>query len=283
MTKTNQNNAPSPVTDEGTPAPETGTGNVVSLPNRDAPVDYLQAREAAKASALAMKAQSEQAARQKLAEAHDLELQGGDKAKEAKALTDEASFLLYVVRSEGAMTSDQLTALIADQYGYKPKKDKGELPIKGANHPDASKTPFGNGEALRKRIVRAVALKDFITANGETDAGGNFFEGLTPDNADSDGNTFADVLAAVDSKSLSLWTAYDKLTKIKGNAKTPASPAFIPKAINAIRETLAANIAESANVWLDNDELADAYASLRAILTIVGQEAGRIEMEREAA
>jgi hypothetical protein len=198
--------------------------------------------------------------KQRLAEAADLFNLGGEKAREGKIIADKAAVSLYQARANGVLSADELSTLLGDTFGWKAKKGDKERPVKGGD-PDASKTPFGQGEAIRKRVVRAVQAYEYVH---DVDAS-KFFDGLPVD-------TVADVLQRVETGSLSIWSAYDTMGEIKRDAATKINPAFDPvrvaKFVEALREPNAAQI------FADSPSLQDAYLALHDMI---------VEIDREAA
>lgn len=212
-------------------------------------------------------------ARQKLAEAFDLFEMGQDKAKEAEEVSNAAGVTLYQARLNGAVTMEEINAILGDQFGYKTRdKDADKSKAVPASDPKASKTPFGKGEAIRKRIVRACQAGEYLR---DPDNASSYFENVPTDELER-------VLGAVDSGDLTLWTAYDRIAKIKNdNRDGPVEAAFNPKAIAKIMDQLAAE--DAAERWIDNPTLVAAYAELRAMIGTVDHQAALLLQERQAA
>lgn len=199
--------------------------------------------------------------RQMLAEAHDIFAKAGvpDNSKaEPTGLVAEgqekaavAARRLYLACSAGVVSRDEISGLLVDIWGAKPRKD-GQV----------GKTPNGQGEAIRKRIVRALAARDFITS-GE---GGAFFKGL-------DADAVADVVNDVDDGSLSIYSAYNYLAELKKGTSTRVPLAFDAKRLAA----LAAKMAEpsSAEIIAKSQPLLAAYSTLRRVLEVQGVEVGK--------
>lgn len=171
---------------------------------------------------------------QRLAEAHDLYEMGDQRHGEAKAIADRAAVSLYQARIENALSVEEMNSTLRDVFGAK-KKGGGGVMVSSTD-PEASKTPFGKGEDIRKRVVRAEAA--FQCANGNVDGAGAFFEGLTGESEDKDGRTLRDVLELVNSDQLSIWSAYDAFAAIKRNHAERVNPAFDPAKISAIVDAL---------------------------------------------
>lgn len=178
--------------------------------------------EAFKAANVAVTAKAEQSAtmqqaiRQQLAEAKDLLSQGDGKAKEARSITAVAALSLYQGRIAGLFSNEQINGLLGDQFGYKQKQDG-----------TASKTPDGEGEAIRKRVMRMTQAHDFVVSDEAT----KFFEPL-------DKAEVASVLAALESGMKPIYTAYDDLSELSRKAKETVPTAFNPKAILKLVDTL---------------------------------------------
>lgn len=214
-----------------------------------------------------LKLQLLQTATQALARAVDFEKEGAAKAKEAQEAAETGGHLLYQARTSGLLSSDELTKVLGDHWGFKMK------PPKEGRAAEASKTPNGGGEALRKRIVRAVSAKEFV----ETGLSDNrLFEGLLPD----------DIRPIVEdiereAEPLSIWTAYDKIAELKRKGTTRVDPAFNPSLIAKMRDKLGE--AGAASIIARSPALVAAYAALIDTLNIVGAEAAAIVAEAKAA
>lgn len=247
-----------------------GLGDTVIAmrPPKGARNDIFEQRRESLSERGQLQHQATQKARQMLAQAADLYGEGGSKAKEADKIAGDAAVILYRARVGGALSAEQLSSLCVDTFGAK-KKGGGDAPVKPAD-PDASKTPFGQGEAIRKRVVRAVQAFEFING-GEPS---RFFDGLPKD-------AIKTVLDRVETSDLSLYRAYDLMGDIKRNAVTRVHPAFDPKRVAQMVEALTEEGA--AAQFVANPALTDAYLALRDILVEVGREAGELAAKKEAA
>jgi hypothetical protein len=199
--------------------------------------------------------------RQQLAQAADLDREGGEKAKEGRKIADKSAIDLFNARANGVISADVLSALLGDSFGWK-KKGGGDAPVKGGD-PEASKTPFGTGEAIRKRVVRLVQAHEYVTG---TDAS-KFYDGLPKEAVESE-------LNRVRQGQVSLWQAYDNLGTIKRESVEKVEAAFNPKAIAKIVEDL--RQPKAPQMFIDNPTLQDAYLALRDMLTEIGREAAQI-------
>lgn len=205
--------------------------------------------------------------KQQLSQAADLFAEGGEKAKEGRKLLETLAPTLYIARKNGTLSADELSSLLGDTFGWKAKKGDKEAPVKGGD-PDASKTPFGYGEATRKRVVRAVQAAEYVAAveAGREINASKFFDGLPVE-------PVKEALARVEANQLSLWSAYDKLGDIKREASEGrnAEPAFDPKRIAKIAESL--RRPDAPQRLLDNPALLDAYLGLHDMIVVVDREA----------
>jgi hypothetical protein len=188
-----------------------------------------------------------QEVRQRLAESADLEREGKISANEAAAIADTQGVRLYQGRVTGAISADELSGLLGDVYGYKPKSDG-----------KPGKTPNGLGEAIRKRIVRCV--QGFQHATGGD--GGRFFDGL-------DRAPVADICQALDNGGFTIWQAHDRFGELKSENNNRVHPAFDPKRIAGIVEKLSEEGAREK--ILANPALQQAYGALIDTLAIVGE------------
>jgi hypothetical protein len=235
--------------------------SVVSMrPPKGVRGSLLETRREVLSNAGATKHQILNVTKQRLAEAADLFNEGGGKEREGRAIVDKASTELYTARANGVLSADELSSLLGDTFGWKAKKGPKDAPVKGGD-PDASKTPFGYGEAVRKRVVRAVQAHEYVTGADTS----RFFEGLPTDKV-------SDLLQQVETGTLSLWTAYDYMGNIKSEAATRINPAFDPKAVAKLVEAL--REPGAAQKFLANSALQDAYLAMHDMI---------IELDREAA
>ncbi len=269
MTKTNKQTASQSNTEQGVTGDEPSVDtNVTALPvahigagpSRSARPNIFNQQAAIVSKQTAMKVATMQESRQLLAEAADLFKEGGDKAEEATKIADRAAVSLYQARIAGAVTGEEVSGALGDVFGYKPKKDG-----------TPGKTPDGQGEAIRKRVVRAVQAADFIN----TGDGGRFFEGLSPDSVDERGNTIADIVSRLGNNDMSIWTAYQYLADIKRDSMVRTSPAFDPKRIAAMVEALSEEGA--AAIFASSPDLVIAYGALIDVLNVVGEQAAMEE------
>jgi hypothetical protein len=196
--------------------------------------------------------------RQKLAQVADEAKANGEQAKETEGLAASAATRLYIARINGTITGDELTSLLGDTFGYKPKQDG-----------TPGKTPAGVGEAIRKRIVRAVQGYDFVHGAD----GGRFFETM-------DADAVAPVISAIGrvkknekgetvSDGISVWDAYIKLGDIKSQGTVRLPFAFDAKKILSLTESLSE--AGARGKLLSNPSLLKAYAGLADQLTLLRQ------------
>jgi hypothetical protein len=245
------------------PLPAIGTGdNVTTLP-----VSHIgtgPAKGAAKRNIFNMaaaevsekverKIATMQVVRQRLAQAADLFKEGGDKSSEATAIADNAAVLLYQARAAGTVSAEEASGALGDIFGYKAKKDG-----------TPGKTPDGQGEAIRKRVVRAIQARQFL--NGED--GGRFFDGMPPEPVQA----IVDRLDSEDENNrLSIWSAYDQFAAIKRENAERTIPAFDPKRVAQMVEELSKEGA--ADILRSSPDLVKAYGALIDVLNVVGEAA----------
>lgn len=183
--------------------------------------------------------------RQGFAEAKDLFDAADGSTVSATEIADRNAVSLYQAKTAGYIQGEEISAVLGDIFGYKPKKDG-----------KPGKTPAGQGEAIRKRIVRAISADDYVQ-NGD---GGQFFEGLPEDEIEG-------VLNAVHSGSLSLWTAYERFAEIKRDHVVKTEAAFDPKRIAALVEALSQD--GSSAIVNGNPALLAVYDALTTVLNII--------------
>lgn len=214
------------------------------------------------ASDVAKKALVMGSIRQKLALAADTFRDGNGMTKEATGYADEAATGLYQAISDGLVSKDEVSPVLGDYFGFKPKKGPGgigEVP---------GKTPAGEGEAIRKRINRLIAARDF--AKGEHIA---YFDGCPTDE-------IADVLNGVDNGTKSLWTAYEDLAAIVADHKEKTNAALDPKKVRAMADALSGTAAVQA--FATNPALVEAYVLLSKMIALVDETAALLTAEELA-
>lgn len=190
------------------------------------------------------------AVKQRLAEARDAFAAGEDRTKEGNAIADKAGIRLYQVRAAGLVSAEEVNAILRDVFGAKKKPDGGE-----------SKTPDGQGEAIRKRIVRMVQASEFV--NGETPTG---FFATMPTEAAAE---IEAVIASVDSDDLSMWSAYDSFADIKRKHTDKVAMAFDPAKIAQINEALGKP--DAVERLAASVALFDEYKTLSKLLRVLGE------------
>ena len=204
------------------------------------------------------KVQVMQSVRQRLAEASDLFNEGEDKAIEARVIADKAAVGLYQARIDGLASGEEVSGLLGDIFGFKAKKDG-----------TPGKTPDGQGEAIRKRVVRAVQASEYVN-DGD---GGRFFDGLPAEE-------IGDILATLEAGELSIWTAYERFAEVKRDHAVKTNAAFDPKRIAAIAEALSEEGA--AEIFAANPALVASYGALIEVLAVIDEQASAIDVEAEA-
>lgn len=197
-------------------------------------------------------------ATQSLAHAFDLYQEGEGKAKEATEIASKATLALYQARTTTNTSADEVSAKLGDVFGFKVSKEG-----------KRSKTPAGNGEVLRKRIVRAVAAYKFVEL-GEEDG---FFSGLTPDSM-TDGDDPVSIREVVRSMGTeggyTINTAYNVFADIKRAQAVKTNIAFDHKRLGAIVAELGGNgsvsIEAAAEIYKGNPALVIVLDELRRVI-----------------
>lgn len=242
MAQRNSNTAAAPV-----PATETeaqAKATVEANKNKTAkPLVRIVVRDTAKEAAEKLALLG--SVRQRLAEAADAFREIGEEAQGATEIAADAAFRLYQAQRDGLLSKEEVSAVLGDAFGYKPKQDG-----------TPGKTPAGKGEDIRKRVVRLHAATRYANA-GEADA---FHKGM-------DTGAVASIVASMESGNLSIWSAYDSLGKLKAEGRETVAPAFNPKAVAAMAEKLAANGAVDAIG--ENAALQAAHMALRDVLCVL--------------
>jgi len=214
------------------------------------PTNMFDNYSAVKSAGIVEKQQAMQGARQKLAQACDLYSEGEAKQSEANIIANEAGVMLYQGMAEGNIVYAEVSAALGDAFGYKEKKDG-----------TPSKTPKGQGEAIRKRVARLNAAREYVTDGTPH----KFFEGLPTD----------DIAIIINNVGLlpadtSIFTAYERLAEIKKEHTETLHIAFDPKKIEAIADALASDGA--CDKLEASSDLMAAYAQLNGVLGVVGAE-----------
>lgn len=216
----------------------------------------LQARNEAIAGRIAAKQMIKAEVSNLLHEVAAIALVGADKANEAQNLADKPTAMLFHAQVERIFTKDEVNEILGSEFGFVPKKD-GTL----------GKTPFGKGQDIRKRVVRAVQAHEYLVDNGPCPA---FLEGVDKTEAMSVLNTL--------NEGGSIWSAYDSFGTLK--ERIPVETAFdatrLSKIVMALREDGAAE--KLAN----SPALLDTYAELLAAINKVDQDATAIIAARKA-
>lgn len=200
-------------------------------------------------------------ARQRLAEAFDLFMQGNDKAKEAQESANKAAIALYQGRTSGAVTADELSGALGDVFGYKAKSDG-----------SPGKTPDGQGEAIRKRVVRAVQAFEY----GQGEEASRFFDGLPRDDING-------LLNGLEHGTRSIFTLYEDLADLRKKANEGQKPAsaFDPKAIAKLIDALSEEGA--AQHFVDSPALVRVYGELINAINFVDEQAAELAETKQAA
>jgi hypothetical protein len=207
--------------------------------------------------------------RQRFAEAEDLAKKGEEGLAEATKIADQQALKLYQLRVAGAATAMEVSGLLGDIFGYKEKKDG-----------TPSKTPKPRGEAIRKRVVRAVQAYAFVHPETAEEVPA-FFEAIPTDAQDSTGRTVADIVEQLDNNNLSIWQAYDLFGDIKRTAATRVAIWADPKRIGQIVQGLSEQ--DSIAVIAENKDLRAAYGALLDVLNISGQAVAEYMAENKVA
>lgn len=198
------------------------------------------------------------------AELADIGKAQGENSKEADNLSGRITSELYHGQVEGVLTKEIVSDTLGQQFGFTPKKDG-----------SPGKTPAGQGATIRRRLVRAVAAHDFVT-NGD---GGAFFDGVEPDwtaSEEDGGYTVGDVVAMMDDDDITVWTAYDMFQKIKRNNANRTELAFDAGRVSALAEKLGKSIEASAQAFVNDPNLAEAYQDLVDMYRLVDARAAEL-------
>jgi hypothetical protein len=223
--------------------------------------DYFATIRAEKGEKLAEKMTLLGESRQRLAEAADMLATGQASEKEAGNILATVGANLYRLRIGGQLSNDELTSLLGDTFGFRKKGKGGSTVRVPAGHPDASKTPYGQGNNLRNRLTRAVQGHAYVADTANASA---FFDGLDAEAVDAE-------LKRLETGKASLYTVFDALSALKKQAKAPAvDAAFNP--LNVAKFVSAYSGKSAVDIIAANPDLASVCAELRDVLTVVSQE-----------
>ena len=201
-----------------------------------------------------------------LDEAAKLASAGEAGAAEAMEKSQSAALKLYQGWVSGAFDAAQVTELLGKKFGAK-EKGNSKVRLAWASGPTASSTPFGMGEAIRKRVVRAVRAHEFCQSGGTE--GVAFFDTLTVDDVQP-------LVSAVNAGQRSVSTLYDDLAALKTAQNTGTRPklAFDPARIASITDTIGENIATSLQMVGQSESLFNAYCDLYDMIGLIRSELG---------
>lgn len=197
------------------------------------------------------------AAKQKLAMADGLYKAGLSKAEEAETASAEAANSLYQARAKNIASFEEITALLGDVFGFRKKGDANSRVDPGS--PDASATPFGKGEYIRKRVIRLTKTREYLS----TGRGDRFFSSVPEENAEEFQKAISEITKRLDAGEISPFTAYDQIANARKEAlgdRQTIPPAFDPKKVAAMVEALRAP--DALKKLEANEALAAAYDSL---------------------
>jgi hypothetical protein len=194
--------------------------------------------------------------RQKLAQVADEAKAHGEQAVETEKLADVSATRLYQARIAGVISAEELTAVLGDVFGYKPKQDG-----------TPGKTPAGNGDAIRKRVVRAVQGWDYIHGGD----GGRFYEPMDREAVqpviEKIGRMEGEGEEAHIAEGCSLWSVYKQLGDLKSQGSVRLPFAVDAKKIVGLTES----VSETGffDTLRSNQSLLSAYIGLADQLSIL--------------
>lgn len=197
---------------------------------------------------------------EKLKASASLSMQGEDKAEEAQQTAAEAGLLLYQARvgdEEHApvLTDDEITAHIGQIFGFRLKGDASKRVPAGDQK--ASKTPYGMGAAIQKRVFRAVKATEYVRTGVPPAA---FFQPIEVE-------AIQPLLTELRNGTMTVWQVYDRLSKLKSDAgNNRPAPAFDASRVTAMTATLAKSVETSVQAMLSDADLFEAWAENYAVI-----------------
>lgn len=162
---------------------------------------------------------------------------------------------LYRLRVAGLVSKDEATSILGDVFGYVTKPDG-----------SPSKTPFGKGSDIRKRIVRLYDAQAFARDTTGTVKCPAYLEGV-------DRGAILSIVEAVEEfdtsdmeakSGISIWTGYNKIGALK-DKESSLAPIMRPAAVMKMVEALLLPSAVEAGAA--NEELRQAWLKLSDALT----------------
>lgn len=197
---------------------------------------------------------------EKLKASAALSLQGESKAEEAEQTAAEAALLLYQARvgdesSAPVMTDDEITAHIGQVFGFRLKGDASKRVPAGDQK--ASKTPYGMGAAIQKRVFRAVKATEYVRTGVPPAA---FFQPIEVE-------AIQPLLTELRNGTMTVWQVYNRLSKLKSDAgNNRPAPAFDSSRVTAMTATLAKSVEASVQAMLSDSDLFEAWAENYAVI-----------------
>lgn len=283
MVKTNQTETVSQPTEEAAKLPEDVIAEVQAMPEETAELIAIETRRkgkglletemAAVTEAFRNKATTLQTVRQKLAEVADMASESEELSGKALEQSSEAAALLYQAWRNSVVDKNEVSALLGDLFGWRKKGDSKTKVRTGDK--DQSATPFGPGETIRKRIVRAYNAAEYV-ATGDCDSMA-FFEPIEQKDVAAALNEFHDGKASIDK-------LFKTLSDLKAEATgTRPKAAFDPNRIAALAKQMGENVNNTADAILTDAGLRAAYRSLLQIIQTVSAVAADKLDEKDAA
>ena len=172
--------------------------------------------------------------------AMELYAAGNDKSLEADEYADNGARALFQMQTGGLITKEETSATLGQVFGFKVSKTG-----------KASKTPEGQGEVIRKRVVRAVQTFDYLNG-GDCPT---FLEGADVDEVS---RVFSEFCEGYNS----IFTTYDKLGKLKERETVPT--ALNPKSMEKVLAEMAKD--GFATAIAANAELLPIYQAMAKLL-----------------
>lgn len=229
---------------------------VVSLLEKQAERIHKEAE--ANLSKAAIKVQLLQDATDALVEANEIYQKAGAATQEGNDKAAVGALALYKAEAEGITSKAETSEILGKVFGFKVSATTGKT----------SKTPDGQGEAIRKRVVRAVNAFQHVTGNEPVE----YFKAVERDSLRA-------VIERVEDGSLSIWSAYDEMGKLVNEARDEnqplhLSPEKLAKLINKLTDT------DTAVVVAKSEGLQHAYAALSAAIAELDKQASMIAAEQ---
>lgn len=262
------------------PDPETETVKVVEGPNGRTRENFYLKMVEEKSEMADGKIALNQMFNQRLAEAFDTYAKADALNLEAAEIASDASKAIILNASkriaskqDAVLGKKEISGFLCNIFGAKEKGGKGKV---SPTDKDASATPHGNGEVIRKRIARLIDAHSFLSGAEVT----SFFEPM-----EGQSDIIKDIVDRVyeadpAKNPLSIFSAYDMIGKAVKEAQDAAIPMHLNyKRIAKLSGDIAQHINDVVEAQVIDANLRAAYVALFEQVEAMGQAIEALEQE----